>query len=104
MPGGAASVVGVGAPAPSGAAPKFQPRAVARPARERGSRHQSGPLDYGEGGGDLQRKADVLYREAMKEVAVGNLGGARRNLQLAASFSPTDPRIQRALQSLPGAS
>jgi len=49
---------------------------------------------------NLSQKADLLYREALKEAAVGNVAAARRHLQLALSFAPRHPQYMRALQSL----
>ncbi|MEM6368918.1 MAG: hypothetical protein AAGD10_13620 [Myxococcota bacterium] len=77
---------------------RFQPRVAPRPIKERG-RHRAGG-QTATSGGSLQQKADWLYQEALKEIAVGNLDGARRHLKLAVSFAPQDARIQSALQNL----
>ena len=90
-------VKGVGAPAAEGAG-RYQPRVAPRPIKERG-RHRATPSVL-QGGGGLQQKADWLYQEALKEIAVGNLNSARRHLKLAVSFAPQDQRIQGALHNL----
>jgi len=79
-------------------ADRYQPRVAPRPIKERG-RYRAAP-QAAQGGGSLQQKADLLFQEALKEIAVGNLEGARRHLKLAVSFSPQDPRIQGALHNL----
>jgi hypothetical protein len=91
-----------------GADGSFQPQALRRPVKER-TRPGGGPFsEVTPRSGDaphapsLQQKAELLYKEALKEVAVGNLGAARRHLQLALSFSPGDARFERALHGLGG--
>jgi hypothetical protein len=113
------SVTGVGPARGAGSAPAapgpvrpgqptpgaFRPRAQARPIRER-SRGVQNPIEGPAAGGDpglnLSQKAELLYREALGEAAVGNVTAARRHLQLALSFAPRHPQYLRALQSLKG--
>lgn len=45
-------------------------------------------------------RAEQLYREAIKAASVGDVGSARRHLQLALTYAPRNPRYQRALERL----
>ncbi|MGF1511235.1 MAG: hypothetical protein ACFB9M_17215 [Myxococcota bacterium] len=88
----------------------YRPQALKRPIRERTrAGGASGPSPFEEFApttrgvpSSLQMKAEMLYHEAMKEVAVGNIPAARRHLQLALSFAPGDERLQRVLSDLTG--
>ncbi len=92
---GAASVMGMGER--QRATSTFRPRVMNRPVREKARTDAfagSTPVD------PAIQQAELLYQEALKEAAVGNVAAARRHLQLALTYVPQHPQYIRALHSL----